>query len=666
MEFKRYLLEAATAAEQPVTGDSFDISVNEALNIECSVVDHQPGSVTITLDERAMNMLEQCGCEFSEELEEGVKDWMKIMALVGLTGYGASAAMDQFSPKNSPLGQALSSAAAKGDQDAAEYLRNLGAYIDGNDTGTLRMLNFRYLEEPAANESAVGEGWSYSDRGAHNMYKASRKADKEADKVRAEREKAEAGKNKDQQVDEARMSRKWELDLVQDMGNGYWISADDQSDDDVRKTAYSVYHLEDPSGLEDQQAFVWRDVGFLRVSPYRVSRDELIAAAKSVIAKDQAGAQTESVVESSDVAAHDIHGSVYGKDGKSKLFMTLGEATNVADDMIAKYKNKAEISVVQGPVTGYLVKMPAFVAEAQSMNDALKNALSKPEPGSKLHRNIQAHNNSIKHGSKPGDDNHNLMTKAPAGHHFDKKGMIRIGEETEVDEGAKEKVKGVIRRAMKNDLPFIQTRTDYAHNKAGEAYNKGDKKTGDRYMKYWDKNKRDGLGEETEVDEVSNDLKSRYIDNAKTDIADRKKLVRKSDALARASNYDNYSYFKNKKESDAQQKKIDSRKEMIGKAKASMKEESELDEAEYQGREVKLGKPTTGDVKKFKVYVKDPKTGNVKKVNFGDPNMEIKRDNPERRKNFRARHNCADKTDRTKAGYWSCRMWSNKPVSKIV
>ena len=94
--------------------------------------------------------------------------------------------------------------------------------------------------------------------------------------------------------------------------------------------------------------------------------------------------------------------------------------------------------------------------------------------------------------------------------------------------------------------------------------------------------------------------------------------------------------------------------------------EHSINEAEYQGREVKLGKPTTGDVKKFKVYVKDPKTGNVKKVNFGDPNMEIKRDNPERRKNFRARHNCADKTDRTKAGYWSCRMWSSKPVSKIV
>ena len=90
-----------------------------------------------------------------------------------------------------------------------------------------------------------------------------------------------------------------------------------------------------------------------------------------------------------------------------------------------------------------------------------------------------------------------------------------------------------------------------------------------------------------------------------------------------------------------------------------------ISEAEYQGRQVKLGKPMSGDVKKYKVYVRAP-NGNIKKVNFGDKNMEIKRDNPARRKNFRARHNCSDKKDRTKAGYWSCRMWSKKPVSKIV
>ena len=85
--------------------------------------------------------------------------------------------------------------------------------------------------------------------------------------------------------------------------------------------------------------------------------------------------------------------------------------------------------------------------------------------------------------------------------------------------------------------------------------------------------------------------------------------------------------------------------------------EEEITEAEYQGRKVALGKPMQGDVKKFKVYVKDPGTGNVKKVNFGDPNMRIKKSNPKRRKSFRARHNCANPGPRTKARYWSCRKW---------
>jgi hypothetical protein len=84
--------------------------------------------------------------------------------------------------------------------------------------------------------------------------------------------------------------------------------------------------------------------------------------------------------------------------------------------------------------------------------------------------------------------------------------------------------------------------------------------------------------------------------------------------------------------------------------------EEEVGEAKYQGREVPLGKPMAGDVKKSKVYVKNPK-GNVVKVNFGDPNMKIKKSNPKRRKSFRARHNCANPGPRTSARYWSCRAW---------
>jgi hypothetical protein len=96
---------------------------------------------------------------------------------------------------------------------------------------------------------------------------------------------------------------------------------------------------------------------------------------------------------------------------------------------------------------------------------------------------------------------------------------------------------------------------------------------------------------------------------------------------------------------------------LVGKELESMYGADAMNEAEYQGRKVPLGKPMQGDVKKSKVYVKDPKTGNVKKVNFGDPNMSIKKSNPERRKSFRARHNCDNPGPRTSARYWSCRAW---------
>lgn len=80
--------------------------------------------------------------------------------------------------------------------------------------------------------------------------------------------------------------------------------------------------------------------------------------------------------------------------------------------------------------------------------------------------------------------------------------------------------------------------------------------------------------------------------------------------------------------------------------------------AEYKGKKVTLNKPfrTSGGPKKFAVYVQNP-GGRVVIVRFGDPNMEIKRDDPKRRKAFRDRHNCAEKKDRTTPGYWSCRQW---------
>ena len=88
-------------------------------------------------------------------------------------------------------------------------------------------------------------------------------------------------------------------------------------------------------------------------------------------------------------------------------------------------------------------------------------------------------------------------------------------------------------------------------------------------------------------------------------------------------------------------------------------------EAEYQGRKVKLGKVQRGGSRKFQVYVRNPKTGNVKKVQFGDnTGLSIKTKDPARRKSFRARHNCDNPGPRNKARYWSCRMWSGPNAVK--
>lgn len=90
-----------------------------------------------------------------------------------------------------------------------------------------------------------------------------------------------------------------------------------------------------------------------------------------------------------------------------------------------------------------------------------------------------------------------------------------------------------------------------------------------------------------------------------------------------------------------------------------------ITEAKYQGKTVELNKPIRGGSKKFYVYVKNDK-GNVVKVSFGDPGLSIKRDDPERKKAFRARHKCSEQKDRTSAAYWSCKMWSSTAVSKIA
>ena len=181
-----------------------------------------------------------------------------------------------------------------------------------------------------------------------------------------------------------------------------------------------------------------------------------------------------------------------------------------------------------------------------------------------------------------------------------------------------------------------KTFKDYLEE-SGLQYYTGVKKHGKEYMKRAAKAGREGASQE-ELGRIK-DKYSKAEKNKKTTEVDRmKELAGVSNDFVDEETYDGDDFYNNYGDMWYNEDEI-------------------MDEAEYQGRKVKLGKPMRGDVKKFKVYVRDPKTKNIKKVNFGDPNMRIKKSSPARRRSFRARHNCDNPGPRHKARYWSCRKW---------
>jgi hypothetical protein len=102
--------------------------------------------------------------------------------------------------------------------------------------------------------------------------------------------------------------------------------------------------------------------------------------------------------------------------------------------------------------------------------------------------------------------------------------------------------------------------------------------------------------------------------------------------------------------------RLDEKKRRKRRKKRKKKSKAKKSGSYYQGRKVKLNKPKRGGSKKFVVYVKNPKTGNVKKIEFGQPGMTTGLRDPKRSKSFENRHRCRQKFDKTKAGYWACRI----------
>lgn len=332
-------------------------------------------------------------------------------------------------------------------------------------------------------EVELDEAGSYRDRGAQNMMKASRKADKEADKVRAQRDKDEAQKKKE--VDEANTENKSKKrDYLSKLGaDANNKKAGSRKIYPGQNAALKLGRELTKEESELDEATHWEvsyDYGPHQsntVSVEAKSKEEAIDKAKQV-AKDVhkhnritsisiSPKKNESLDESKGYVGRET------KDGTWRVFKT-GNAVAAAgpfksaqeaqawikkQSMQEKVDEAASFKLkVTNPATGnsetqefnsetalkdytarakqrgLKVSRIKSTNEAQSMGDALKNALSRPEPGSKLDHKIKVHNRAIKSGVSIDSGDSDLMPKAPLGHHFDKKGMIRLGEGTNLSE----------------------------------------------------------------------------------------------------------------------------------------------------------------------------------------------------------------------------------------
>lgn len=400
-----------------------------------------------------------------------------------------------------------------------------------------------------------------------------------------------------------RLSRKRDIDLFKDLGDGYWIGSDLHDDGDVRKVSYSLYHLEDPKGLEDEFVPAWEFINFVDTKPYNASAQDVEQAAKKL--KDAHQQNPEAATWKVPTATLDKK-----NDEPNSNISPMAEDT----DTVESVKNAITRRIVMQHVdllTKYgLDKVSAAIDNVAEINHDVEEIGS-----SDVSSWVKMVIDELSHVSE----------------------MRRLAglsvEETVVDQFS---VDEFIAKHTANEGDVVAFKRPELK---GDAPNLGRAKELAREL-YWRETSSWNTPEELKAEEDLRNQLAKIGFSAETDfdLEDGENIVLTHKASGKQYPVTGDDLFV----------------------------EGAVREAKYQGREVKLGKPMKGDVKKYKVYVKDPKTGNVKKVNFGDKNMEIKRDNPARRKNFRARHNCSQKKDRTKAGYWSCRMWSKKPVSKIL
>lgn len=538
MSLKKYLTEAELAAVQPVTGDEFDISIRDLTNIETFVLEHSEGSITIALDEKAIKMLEGCGCTFEEDEDENEEEQVDELApLIGAIGRAALPLAGRA--LGSLGGAALSGAGSL----AGGALAGTGAAIGGAVKGAKNIAKGFDDEEDEDNfePGSVGKQLALADK-----------------------------HSEEEKIDEL-APLKALAGLGAKVAKANTTKAAGQVVKSVGKTLDKK--LFGPKSNEGDYEYEEGLNDIRRLSGMKI--DELSNKAKQEYVK-----------------------RVTDKGG-----WFAGPSPN----------SLAGMEKDMGTVSDYAKKDPSKTTLSADWDKIHKNLKSKYDRRALNVNKVQGQ-----------------LAKAQVG-----ESEYDTSPNSPYDRGAADAYYGRAARPHKI-VPYTGTDgvkgqmqkvslTDPAEIAAYEAgYSEaefGEKDYGESVMP-------EGRFEEP--------MSGWRIVNKKNDsVVKGKEFKSKEDAQK---------YLMTNMFANHQDYKV-------------VQFDESINEAEYQGRKVQLGKPMQGDVKKFKVYVKDPKTGNVKKVNFGDPNMRIKKSNPARRKSFRARHNCDNPGPRTKARYWSCRKW---------
>lgn len=619
MTLKRYLTEAELAAVQPVTGDEFDISLREITNIETVVVEHTDGAIMIDLDDAAMKMLEECGCTFEED-EQLDEIWPVLGAIAGrIAGGAAGRALAGTAGRaiggitGSMAGKEIGNKLSSDDEDVEE------AQIDDEDQdyehneGDIVRVDY-----PTEHDGQLGQvvELSPSKDFAYVEFKdGSIESYHMSDLVRVTDDEADA------YLDQEEIDELAPIKALAGLGSKMAQSAPSKTAGRIIKSAGKAI---------DKKVFGPR--------PHEEDYEESINGVRRLAGMPTAEA----------ASGHDkTHGGPYDRGSADAYYgrpsrphkMVPYTGSDAVKGQMQKVAltDPAEIAAYNA---GYAEEddRKDYGESTENINEIQETEASQliaaarkmfPDKSHPVHKSVNDLIYSIGYGRGNADKYADEIRK-------------HINGESVMPEGIEDM--DVRIASIPRTEPF-KLKKIVVKSPGGKTYTFDTEEDARRlFLDKWNVVKDPKSGWKIDMNNVKPTDEGRFEEP----MTGWKIVSKKDDSVVKGHKFDS---------KEAAQKHLMTKMFANHQDYKVVSFGEDVNEAEYQGRKVALGKPMQGDVKKFKVYVKDPSTGNVKKVNFGDPNMRIKKSNPARRKSFRARHNCANPGPRTSARYWSCRKW---------